>query len=336
LFDLSEAQVIPGSANNVRDTPTTSGERIGQIQGGMVFEILGGPICADNYTWWNVTDGTLTGWTAEGSVQAGYFLQAVDPDAISQDEAEGNPLPEDLAQGIAFTPTGLEVTAPELCFERWSTGNGLPHPEPIVIMPGIRLVTNAVHLADEFQIGGIDNGGTYRVEFSPAGFNIYPTPAICIPGVVDEGEAHAVAPDGALLQAAIQSRQLGRILVTQVKLPFEAFLTPGVWTLQVPNYQIFVVVPQVTEPTQIYERFRDFRNIILAGYAPNKSVYVLTDAGESVFVPINAQPGSPSRAILQIVMYLIQCGAAWRSRWLNGRAQARFLFGCRGTPTRSH
>lgn len=64
------ARVLPGSANNVRDTPSTSGTKVGEIPGEGVFEVLEGPVCAEGYTWYrvqyeDVNGGALIGWTVE-------------------------------------------------------------------------------------------------------------------------------------------------------------------------------------------------------------------------------------------------------------------------------
>jgi hypothetical protein len=52
--------------NNVRSEPTIGSPRLGEIPGGGVFTVIGGPVCADNYAWWQVDYNGLVGWTAEG------------------------------------------------------------------------------------------------------------------------------------------------------------------------------------------------------------------------------------------------------------------------------
>lgn len=60
--------VLPGTPNNLRDAPTTRGSKIGEIPGSIVFTVLEGPVCADNYAWWRVRDMMgQEGWTAEGN-----------------------------------------------------------------------------------------------------------------------------------------------------------------------------------------------------------------------------------------------------------------------------
>ncbi len=68
------ARVLPGDANNVRDTPSRSGARVGSIPGGAVFNVLAGPVCADGLNWWQIKYAGLTGWTVEGS-GADYWVE---------------------------------------------------------------------------------------------------------------------------------------------------------------------------------------------------------------------------------------------------------------------
>lgn len=79
-------QVTPGSSNNLRDTPSTSGALLGQIPGAGRFSVLDGPVCSDNTAWWLVSDGVLTGWTAEGMANDYWLL----PDTISLDPVTGD------------------------------------------------------------------------------------------------------------------------------------------------------------------------------------------------------------------------------------------------------
>jgi uncharacterized protein YraI len=63
-----------------------------QIPDGTVFDVTGGPACADNFTWWRISFNGQVGWVAEGST-SGYFIE---------------PLP---AQPAGATPTGATPTA---------------------------------------------------------------------------------------------------------------------------------------------------------------------------------------------------------------------------------
>ena len=79
----------PGSPNNLRDAPGLDGTLIGQIPSGGLFVIIDGPQCADDYVWWQVDYGDVTGWTAEGDATR-YWLepltQSVDPALAEGDD----------------------------------------------------------------------------------------------------------------------------------------------------------------------------------------------------------------------------------------------------------
>jgi len=51
----------------VRSAPRRSGKELLRLKPGETFQIIGGPACADNWSWWQIEmeDGT-TGWVAEG------------------------------------------------------------------------------------------------------------------------------------------------------------------------------------------------------------------------------------------------------------------------------
>mgnify|MGYP000914160360 CR=1 FL=1 len=57
----------PPLANNIRSEADKGSTRIGAIQPGEEFEVIGGPGCANGWVWWKVKTKTgLVGWTAEG------------------------------------------------------------------------------------------------------------------------------------------------------------------------------------------------------------------------------------------------------------------------------
>lgn len=92
-------RVTPGSANNMRNQPSTSGENIGQIAAGEAFAVLDGPVCADGFNWWQVDANGVIGWTAEGRNDE-YWLE---------------PLPDDVVSDTSIAPyTRDELTAFDL------------------------------------------------------------------------------------------------------------------------------------------------------------------------------------------------------------------------------
>jgi hypothetical protein len=69
LVPGSYGRVLPGLPNVIRSAPGTGSNSvvIGEIPGGSIFSVLGGPQCgSDGRTWWQVNYAGITGWTAEG------------------------------------------------------------------------------------------------------------------------------------------------------------------------------------------------------------------------------------------------------------------------------
>lgn len=67
------AIVGPGLSLRVRNEATTDGEMLGNLEGGAVVSIDEGPVCADGYNWYSVSNNGMTGWTAEGA-NGDYWL----------------------------------------------------------------------------------------------------------------------------------------------------------------------------------------------------------------------------------------------------------------------
>ncbi|NWF70217.1 MAG: PD40 domain-containing protein [Chloroflexi bacterium] len=81
------ARVTPGSANNVRESASTSAALVAQIEPGQVVYITSAPVCAEGYVWWQVmfreptsTDDFPFGYTVEGAPplsDGDYWLEPV-------------------------------------------------------------------------------------------------------------------------------------------------------------------------------------------------------------------------------------------------------------------
>jgi hypothetical protein len=63
-------------ANNVRSQPSLSDEIIGSLPEGAVFDVLDGPVCADDLIWWRIDHNALVGWTA-GDNGEEYLLDRI-------------------------------------------------------------------------------------------------------------------------------------------------------------------------------------------------------------------------------------------------------------------
>jgi hypothetical protein len=61
---------------SLRSAPKRSGSEMMQLSPGASFVVIGGPSCADNWSWWNVRlDNGTTGWISEGGDQTDpYFI----------------------------------------------------------------------------------------------------------------------------------------------------------------------------------------------------------------------------------------------------------------------
>ncbi len=72
-----------GQPLNVRAALGLAGQKIGQLDEGTGFDVLEGPVCADNIYWWHIQATLMNGWVAEG--QSGdYFVEPVVPQQAQQ------------------------------------------------------------------------------------------------------------------------------------------------------------------------------------------------------------------------------------------------------------
>src|SRR3990172_8959942 len=60
----------------IRHQPSRSGVPVNYYIESTVAVISGGPVCADNYIWWGIRAPGNDGWVAEGTVEAGYFIES--------------------------------------------------------------------------------------------------------------------------------------------------------------------------------------------------------------------------------------------------------------------
>jgi hypothetical protein len=68
------------SPKSLRAAPDNEATLIASLLDGIGFEIIGGPICADSYNWWQVrilSRPDVSGWLAEGGPQ-GYWVTAIE------------------------------------------------------------------------------------------------------------------------------------------------------------------------------------------------------------------------------------------------------------------
>jgi hypothetical protein len=66
-----------GTPLNMRQTASTSAAVVRILPEGSTFDVIGGPQCADGYTWWQIRlPGNTYGWAAEGDMDD-YFIEPV-------------------------------------------------------------------------------------------------------------------------------------------------------------------------------------------------------------------------------------------------------------------
>jgi hypothetical protein len=65
----------PPLPNRVRSQPNTASDILGMLQPGERMEIIGGPVCSNQWIWWQIRSQAtgLVGWTAEGDAKS-YWL----------------------------------------------------------------------------------------------------------------------------------------------------------------------------------------------------------------------------------------------------------------------
>ena len=69
------ARVTPGLPNRLRSSASTGSLSLALIPAGATFSVIGGAVCAENATWWQVNYQGIIGWTMEGQSNQ-YWLEA--------------------------------------------------------------------------------------------------------------------------------------------------------------------------------------------------------------------------------------------------------------------
>ena len=75
LIAGQSASVLPSLPNVIRSQPYLGYDSVavGQIPVGGIMQVIAGPNCSDSMSWWLVSYGGITGWTAEGQ-NSTYWL----------------------------------------------------------------------------------------------------------------------------------------------------------------------------------------------------------------------------------------------------------------------
>ena len=175
-------QVRPsGLPVNIRANPSSSSVRAGQMNPGDTFSITGGPQCAENLVWWQITYGQISGWAGEGANNV-YWIEptgeivatpaaAVTPAADQPDTISEIPQIYSLPEGNQPPISAANAGSVERFID-------IPVSEPITSMAwsgevlavtsfsGLRMV-NMLALQEAPRIFNIPNGPTNAVAISP-------------------------------------------------------------------------------------------------------------------------------------------------------------------------
>lgn len=109
----SRAEIIGAAPSRLRSGPGLSGTQTDLINPGTVIDIIGGPICADEYVWWQVAVNGQTGWVAEGGLPDTYFIApvaaAVTPTPQATPAATLTPVPATVSTATPLPEPGETV-----------------------------------------------------------------------------------------------------------------------------------------------------------------------------------------------------------------------------------
>lgn len=107
--DIGQVTFTDPRPLRVRSLPNLTGEILTEIDPGATFEVVGGPICADGYLWWNISldEGLVEGWSAEGTLE-NYFVEVVERRGAVVDVSDPSDFPA-LEPGIYF----MTMSSPE-------------------------------------------------------------------------------------------------------------------------------------------------------------------------------------------------------------------------------
>lgn len=136
-----QAIVGPDLSLWVRGAAMTSAEQLGSLEGGTVVSIDEGPVCADGYNWYAVSNDDISGWTAEGGNGDYWLLYHV---ACSDSPATR------LTTNMTATATGDRVV-------NMRDGAGTANTE----------VVWAVAAGDEFVVTGLPQCGASGLRWYP-------------------------------------------------------------------------------------------------------------------------------------------------------------------------
>ena len=142
LLNAGQSAIVgPDLSLRVRSAAMTSGEVVGSLEDGAVVAVDEGPVCADGYNWYSVSNDDVSGWTAEGGGGNYWLLYHV---ACSDSPATR------LTTNMTATATGDRIV-------NIRDGAGTENTE----------VVWAVAAGDEFVITGLPQCGAAGLRWYP-------------------------------------------------------------------------------------------------------------------------------------------------------------------------
>jgi hypothetical protein len=243
IQSLAQAKVGPGGSNRIRRSPGLDAPRIGELPSGSVFTVLLGPVCADEYTWWLIHSGTLTGWTAEGQGTTHWLVP---------NSAE-NHAPKQPPGSLGGTST------------------------TVLYSFGLCATSRDIQLADAFA-NGTEADFSETVEFALGSDTLSVEPGICAPSGI-AGQIAAFTPAGVELPADVEVfNDFGMLRTT---LPDIAYTIPGPWSLRVRGYQFTIDIRAPEGPFMqgLYENVSGdvgVNRLILGGFQPGERIVIVT------------------------------------------------------------
>ena len=257
LWVGARGAVTPGDPNNLRSSP--AGTVIGQIPAGGEFDVLGGPSCVNNITWWRVRYQGRTGWTAEGRGSQHWLValeEAEEGGGSTVVRLRGGSPPNTIA-GLSSLGGGgylstLCMNAPGRVAVQHDTGQSLEHTyDP-------------------------RSGSVYTFPTFPSGLSIRMVyfPAICVQAGYGSIDAMGLSPDEQNVVPRFSDAEGYRV----IQLPLEAYRQPGRWRLIMftpEHWEIFVDVPWPAEPFNIYDFTQNSATVLLGGFDAYERIKVV-------------------------------------------------------------
>jgi hypothetical protein len=246
-----EGIILPGDPNNIRSEPTRSSSRVGQIPAGGVFEVLDGPRCADNVTWWYVRYRGITGWTGEGNATE-VWADPVGGENTAAGAGSGQNGIETVVVTVRTPPNGLQGLSLGL-----GGGGGycvLPPQRGTVI---------------EFSVDQYQPGSAIRLDVDNIRISA-DLPVICSATPIDISSAIAISPDGE--QYALEVENEPSFSFFTARLPLGALLQPGVWEISANGDSYSVTISPARFPRVLVETDGFESEFLFTGFASNERV----------------------------------------------------------------